>query len=97
MTRTMTGTINQELGRIAGVQHHAWGIRNPSGERSIFQKPLEFDAWLLKGMNRAYNKFGTEFETVCPGLMRVIPKSGKPFLRTLEDFEREYQDYLSNF
>jgi hypothetical protein len=95
--RTMTKAINQELGQIAGVQHHTWGIRNPYGERSIFDKPLEFDPWLLQGMNRAYELFGTEFETVCPGLMRVIPKKGKPFLRTLEDFKREYAEYKTNF
>jgi hypothetical protein len=95
--RTITGAVNQELGRIAGVQHHTWGIKNPSGERSIFDKPLEFEPWLLQGMNRAYEKFGTEFETVCPGLMRIIPKNGKPFLRTLEDFEREHEEYKVNF
>jgi hypothetical protein len=26
--RTMVGSINQELGRIAGVQHHTWGNEN---------------------------------------------------------------------
>lgn len=95
--RTITGAINQELGRIAGVQHHSWGIKNPSGERSVFDKPLEFNEWLLKGMNRAYEKFGTEFETVCPGSMRVIPKNGKAFLRTWEDFHREFEEYKNDF
>ena len=89
--------VAQELGRIAGTMHHAWGIRNPSGERSIFDKPLEFNAWLLKGMNRSYEKFGTEYETVAPGLLRIIPKHGKPFLRTKEDFVREYEDYKVDF
>jgi hypothetical protein len=95
--RTITGAINQELGRIAGVQHHTWGIKNPSGERSIFDKPLEFEPWLLQGMNRAYEKFGTEFETVCPGLMRIKLKNGKTFLRTLEDFKREHEEYKVNY
>jgi len=95
--RTITGAINQELGRIAGVQHHSWGIKNPSGQRSVFDKPLEFEPWLLQGMNRAYEKFGTEFETVCPGLMRIKLKNGKTFLRTFEDFEREYTEYKTNF
>jgi len=72
--RTMVGAINQELGRIAGVQHHTWGIKNPSGKRSVFDKPLEFESWLLQGMNRAYEKFGTEFETVCPGLKNKTQK-----------------------
>jgi hypothetical protein len=95
--RNATTAINQELGRIAGVQHHAWGIRNPTGERSIFDKPLEFNAWLLKGMNYYYEKFGTEFETVCPGLMRIKPKNGKLFMRTYEDFQREYKEYKENY
>jgi hypothetical protein len=95
--RTIIGAINQELGRIAGVQHHSWGIRNPSGQRSIFDKPLEFEPWLLNGMNRAYSKFGTEFETVCPGLMRIKLKNGKTFLRTLEDFKREHEEYKVNY
>lgn len=87
----------QELGRIAGVQHHAWKIRNPSGQKSIFDKPLEFEPWLLKGMNRAYEKYGTEFETICPGLMRIKPKNRKPFLRTFEDFKREHEEYKANY
>ena len=95
--RTMTGAINQELGRIAGVQHHTWGIKNPSGQKSIFDTPLEFNQWLLKGMNRAYESFGTEFETVCPGLMRIKIPGKTPMLRTLEDFEREYKEYKANF
>jgi hypothetical protein len=95
--RTITGAVNQELGRIAGVQHHTWGIRNPSGQKSIFNRPLEFNEWLLKGMNRAYEKYGTEFETVCPGLMRIKVPGKTPMLRTLEDFEREYKEYKNNF
>jgi hypothetical protein len=95
--RNTTTAINQELGRIAGVQHHAWGIRNPTGERSIFDKPLEFEEWLLQGMNFYYEKFGTEFETVCPGLMKIKPKNGKAFLRTLEDFQREHEEYKANY
>ncbi|MDD2261627.1 MAG: hypothetical protein PHC31_07280 [Clostridia bacterium] len=95
--KNINTAINQELGRIAGVQHHAWGIKNPTGQRSVFDKPLEFNDWLLKGMNRAYEKFGTEFETVCPGLMRIKMKNGKTLLRTLEDFQREHKEYVENY
>lgn len=95
--RNATTAINQELGRIAGIQHHTWGIRNPTGQRSIYDTPLEFEPWLLKGMNRAYEKYGTEFETVCPGLMRVIPKNGEPFLRTWDDFHKEWEEYEKNY
>ncbi len=95
--KNATTATRQELGRIAGAQHHTWGIRNPSKGKSVFDKPLEFEPWLLAGMNRAYEKFGAEFETVCPGLMRIKPKNGKPFLRTLEDFKREHEEYKINY
>lgn len=95
--RNATTATNQILGRIAGVQHHSWKIRTPSGERSVFDKPLEFNEWLLKGMNHYYYKYGTEFETVCPGLMRIKLKNGKSFLRTHTDFEQEYQEYVNTF
>lgn len=95
--KNINTAIKQELGRIAGVQHHAWKIRNSSGQKSIFQKPLEFNAWLLKGMNYHNEKYGTEFETVRPGLMRIKTKDGKRFLRTLEDFQREHEEYKVNY
>lgn len=95
--KNINTATKQELGRIAGVQHKSWGIRNNSGERSIFDLPLEFNAWLLKGMNRGNKKFGTEFETVGPGLMRIKTKEGKVFLRTLEDFKREHEAYKVDF
>jgi len=95
--KNMNTATNQILGRVAGCQHHSWGIRNPTGQKSIFDKPLEFEPWLLKGMNRAYEKYGTEFETVCPGLMRIKLNNGKTFLRTLEDFKREYEEYKAKF
>lgn len=95
--KNINTAINQELGRIAGVQHHAWGIWNPAGQRSIFDKPLSFNAWLVRGMNYYYEKYGTEFETVKPGLMRIKPKNGISFLRTLNDFQREHKEYEDNF
>lgn len=97
MTQRLTGAVNQELGRIAGVQHHEWGIRNPSGQKSVFDKPMEFKPWLLAGMNHFYERDGTEFQVIVPGLMRIVPKNRKPFLRTLEDFKREYEEYKVNY
>lgn len=84
----------QELGRIAGVQHRTWGIRNPK-QKSIFQKPLDFDAWFLKGI-RFYEIKGYDFEFLAEGLIR-ISKEGKSMLRTLADFEREHEEYKANF
>jgi len=86
--------INQELGRIAGVQHHAWGIRN----RTTVPEQKDFDQWFLEGI-RTYQKKGIEFEFLCPGLVKIIRGRGIPNqLRTVLDFEREYQqEYLSHF
>lgn len=95
--KNINTAIAQELGRIAGVQHHAWGIRNPTGQKSIFDKPLEFEPWLLKGMNYHHEKYGTEFETVAPGLMRIKVKGKVPMLRTLQDFKREHKQYIEEY
>ncbi len=94
---TAISATNQELGRIAGVQHHTWGIINASGNRSIYDKPLEFKVWLLDGMNKYNEKKGFVFETVCPGLMRIKRPGFVPVLRTLEDFQREYEEYKRNY
>lgn len=95
--KNINTAIAQELGRIAGVQHHTWGIRNPSEQKSVFDKPLEFKPWLLRGMNYYHETKGYEFETVCSGLMRIrIP--GRPnLLRTLADFEREHKQYVDGY
>jgi len=84
-----------ELGRIAGVQHHAWGIRNPSKQKN---QPLDFDQWFLKGV-RKMEKKGLEFEFLSSGLVRIIRGKGLPnLLRTVSDFEKEYQEeYLPAF
>lgn len=95
--KNINTATNQILGRVSGCQHHAWGIRNPAGQKSIFDKPLEFEPWLLKGMNYHYEKFGTEFETVCPGLMRIKMTNGKTFLRTKDDFQKEHKEYVENY
>ncbi len=97
--KNINTAIDQELGRIRGVQNHTQGAEYTitTHEKSIFDKPLEFDPWLLKGMNYHYEKYGTEFQTVGPGLMRIIPKNGEPFLRTWEDFHREWEIYYENY
>lgn len=95
--KNINTAIKQELGRIAGVQHKAWGIKNPTGQRSVFQKPMEFNVWLKKGMNYHYEKYGTEYEVVCPGLMRIKVPGKTPMLRTLEDYKREHEAYKVDF
>ncbi len=93
MTRTMTSAINQELGRIAGVQHHAWGIRNHAKPT-----PLSFKEWLLRGMKHYKQDYGFTFELVTPSLMRIVRPEQPALLRTCEDFRREYEnEYLIKF
>lgn len=94
--KNINTAIKQELGRIAGTQHKAWGLRNPS-EKSVYVPPLEFNEWLIKGMNYYNQTRGYEFETVRPGLMR-IKRPGLPnLLRTLSDYRREHKEYEDNY
>lgn len=99
--KNINTATNAILGRVSGCQHHHINTRHGkqqyNNSKSVFQKPLEFNQWLLDGMNRANEKYGTEFETVKPGLMRIKLKNGQTFLRTLEDFEREHEEYKVNF
>jgi hypothetical protein len=95
--RNATTAINQELGRIVGVQHHAWGIRNPTGERSIFDKPLDFEPWLILGLQR-HKKEGFSFELIDSMTMRVINPSGHSIIRTYDDFHDEWEnEYVANY
>ena len=88
---------NQLLGRIAGCQHHAIGIRNNSGQKSIFESPLEFPEWFLKGIRRHESK-GFEFEFLNPELVRItVPGQKVKILRTKEDFKREWEAYKVDY
>lgn len=86
--------INQELGRIAGVQHHAWGIRNPSGngERSIYSKPDEFETWFNKGLRYYETVKGFKFQWLDLVTLKVTMPNGRTGKRTIADFEDEYKN-----
>ncbi len=88
----MIGAVNQELGRIAGVQHHKWGTRNTN----TIPEPLKFKPWFMAGIEH-YSKEGFVFEVVCKGLLRIKRPGHVPMLRTLKDFQREYDEYVTNF
>lgn len=92
--------VAQELGRIAGVQHHAAGIRNPSGngERSIYDKPLEFEIWFNRGL-RYYEKVkGFKFQWLDLKTLKVTMPNGRTGTRSIEDFFDEYEnDYKRQF
>lgn len=88
-----TTATNQILGRVAGTQHHQWGIRNTPKPT-----PLSFKDWFLKGIEYYQKEKNFTFEVICPGLLR-IRRPGQPnLLRTYKDFVREYEnDYLPKF
>lgn len=95
-------SYTREEARIKATQH-AW-IKKHYGQnaiktdnqRSIFDTPLEFEQWFLKGI-RYYESKGLEFEFLAPGLIRII-QDGKPnLLRTVEDFKREHAEYKTSF
>ena len=66
------------------------GMRKP-------KKPVSFETWFLIGVRKMERK-GAEFTFFYPGMVR-IEWPGKPaVLRTVVDFEREYEnEYLSKF
>jgi hypothetical protein len=66
------------------------GMRKP-------KTPVSFESWFLIGVRRIERK-GAEFTFFYPGMVR-IKWPGKPaILRTVVDFEREYEnEYLSKF
>ncbi len=74
------------------VQHRQW---NKLGVQKT--NPVEFDKWFLISLRKCETK-GAEFTFLCPGLVRIQWPEKVPMLRTLQDFEREFQeDYLSKF
>jgi hypothetical protein len=74
------------------VQHRIW---NKTGTQK--SEPVEFEKWFLISLRKCEKK-GAEFTFLCPGLVRIQWPGQVTMLRTLEDFEREYQEeYLSKF
>lgn len=81
----------RELARIKATQkayeyrHHGKPFRS---------KPVSFEQWFLQGI-RHYEAKGAEFELL-PGLVKIMWPGQLAMLRTVADFEREYEtDYLS--
>lgn len=87
--KNINTAINQELGRIAGVQHRQWGIRNRDRPT-----PLIFKEWLLQGI-RHYENQGFKFELVDRYTMKIVPPGKTAIFRTCADFKDEYEnEYL---
>lgn len=87
----------QELGRIAGVQHHAWGIRNTSGEKSRYSRPKPFEIWFNQGIV-FYESKGYKFQWLNLITLKVTLPNGKTSTRDLSDFENEYEnEYKKQF
>lgn len=89
--KNINTAINQELGRIAGVQHKYLGIRNQSGERSIYSKPKEFEVWFNQGI-AFYESRGYKFQWLSLTTLKVTLPNGKTGKRELSDFEDEYEN-----
>jgi hypothetical protein len=72
-------------------------IGRPQNGTRQTKKPVSFEIWFRVCLRKC-EKRGAEFTFLCPGLVR-IEWPGKPaVLRTLQDFEREYEnEYLSKF
>ena len=74
------------------VQRRQW---NKLGVQKT--NPVDFDKWFLISLRKCERK-GAEFTFLCPGLVRIQWAGKVAMLRTLADFEREYQEeYLSKF
>ena len=74
------------------VQHRQW---NKLGAQKT--NPVDFDKWFLISLRKCEKK-GVEFTFLCPGLVRIQWPGKVAMLRTVADFEREYQEeYLSKF
>lgn len=96
--KNINSAINQELGRIAGVQHSY--INRKYGKQqynSVFDKPLEFPQWFLKGI-RHFESLGYEFEFLTSELVRItVPGKTEKVLRTKADFKNEWESYKADF
>jgi hypothetical protein len=76
------------------VQHRQW---NKSGKPTKAYNPVSFEKWFLVCLRKCEKK-GAEFTFLCPGLVRISWHDKVSILRTVADFEREFQnDYLSKF
>lgn len=97
--RNINTATNQILGRTAGTQHYAWGIRNPSrGEgRSIYDKPLPFETWFNRGLE-VYRKRGFQFKFLDLTTLQVTLPDGRKGKRSVDDYYQEWEaEYCSQF
>jgi hypothetical protein len=81
----------RELARIKATQY-AYEIRHHG--RPFRTQPIGFEEWFLNGLRR-YEAKGAKFE-LFPGMVKIQWPGKVAILRTVEDFEREYNtNYLS--
>jgi len=87
-------TTNERTSKSNRTQHNYWKTH---GGQFRARNPVSFDKLFIIVM-RKQEKKEIEFEFLCPGLVRIITPGKPNMLRTLADFEREYQnEYLSHF
>lgn len=83
----------REQARVIATQHSYW---KRHGGNFRAKNPVSFEKWFLIGIRRNEKK-GAEFDFLSPGLVRIKYPGKVPMLRTMADFEREFQNYLSKF
>lgn len=82
----------RELARIKATQY-AYEIRKHG--KPFRTQPISFEQWFLKGLRR-YEAKGAEFELIETGMVKIQWPGKIAVLRTVADFEREYEtNYLS--
>lgn len=103
----MQNLINKQLGLISGQQHsyinrhYGKQVYNNSKkvptQRSIFDKPLDFGEWFLRGV-RSFEAKGYDFEFLTDELVAIkVPGRENRVLRTKADFKREWEEYKVNY
>ena len=84
--KNATTAINQELGRIAGVQH---SYEEKYGNHNISVRP-SFEQWFVAGIKYQQSK-GVEFLFLENQLIRVQKPGEVAFIRTLEFYREQYR------
>jgi hypothetical protein len=79
-----------------GNSNHTSLVGRPQKSFRRPTSPVSFETWFLMGIRRM-EWYGAEF-TLYTGFVRIQWPGKTAILRTVQDFEREYQEeYLSKF
>jgi hypothetical protein len=89
--KNATTATKQQIGLISAQQH---SLEYRVSGRPFRTEAISFDQWFLQGVRR-YEAKGAEFELIESGMVKIQWPGKVAVLRTVADFEREYQtNYL---